>query len=360
MVDRAALTAVVAAVAAARAEQTGSQPGAAEQAGGGPGHRVGGRPGRVRGGPRGRPGGPGARARPARSGSRTAGPTRWPAGCWRCSPWSQPLCAGYATIVVVLAAAASAPGRARSLATARVLGLRHRDTTRVAAGELLPSILVAAVGGVLLGVVLVGALVAPLALRLVTGQAADPGVVLPWWAVVPVVLLGGDRAGGGRGRVLRPPPRAAGPGAAGALSSIGGGGLPRSPSLCAPRRASEDAAWQRLRQSSAFWLVSSHLGCGPALEWNHRRVPPAQSYDDSEARESALVTALVRGIRIPCGARSSNLETGHGRGDVRGRSDTRCLPVPTVEGGERLWRACLGPEPMLHAVAVADRVTCLG
>ena len=35
------------------------------------------------------------------------------------------LCAGYATIIVVLAAAASAPGRARSLATARVLGLRH-------------------------------------------------------------------------------------------------------------------------------------------------------------------------------------------------------------------------------------------
>ena len=100
------------------------------------------------------------------------------------------LCAGYATIIVVLAAAASAPGRATSLATARVLGLRHRDTTRVAAGELLPSILVAAVGGVLLGLVLVGALVAPLALRLVTGQSADPGVVLPWWAVLPVGLLG--------------------------------------------------------------------------------------------------------------------------------------------------------------------------
>ena len=45
-------------------------------------------------------------------------------------------------------------------------------------------------GGVLLGVVLVGGLVAPLALRLVTGQAADPGVVLPWWAVLPVGLLG--------------------------------------------------------------------------------------------------------------------------------------------------------------------------
>lgn len=100
------------------------------------------------------------------------------------------LCAGYATIIVILAAAASAPGRATSLATARVLGLRQRDTTRVAAGELLPSILVAAAGGVLLGVVLVGALVAPLALRLVTGQAGDPGVVLPWWTVVPVGLVG--------------------------------------------------------------------------------------------------------------------------------------------------------------------------
>jgi putative ABC transport system permease protein len=99
------------------------------------------------------------------------------------------LCAGFVAIIVVLAAAASAPGRATSLATARVLGLRHRDTTRVAAGELLPPVLLAAVGGVLLGLLLVGALVAPLALRLVTGQAGDPGVVLPWWSVVPVALV---------------------------------------------------------------------------------------------------------------------------------------------------------------------------
>lgn len=99
------------------------------------------------------------------------------------------LCAGFATIIVVLDAAASAPGRARSLAAARVLGLRGRGAARVAAGELLPPTLVAAVGGVLLGVVLVGALVAPLALRLVTGQVADPGVVVPWWTVVPVALL---------------------------------------------------------------------------------------------------------------------------------------------------------------------------
>ncbi|WP_456846447.1 FtsX-like permease family protein, partial [Cellulomonas sp. P5_C6] len=100
------------------------------------------------------------------------------------------LCAGYAMTIVVLAAAASAPGRARSLATARVLGLRPRDTARVAAGELLPSTLVAAAGGVLLAIALVGALVAPLALRLVTGQSTDPGVVLPWWTVLPVALLG--------------------------------------------------------------------------------------------------------------------------------------------------------------------------
>ena len=41
----------------------------------------------------------------------------------------------------------------------------------------------------LIGVLLAGAIVAPLALRLVTGQSTDPGVVLPWWATMPVVLL---------------------------------------------------------------------------------------------------------------------------------------------------------------------------
>jgi putative ABC transport system permease protein len=46
------------------------------------------------------------------------------------------------------------------------------------------------VGGVLLGAALVGGLVGPLALRLVTGQATDPAVVLPWWAVSPVGILG--------------------------------------------------------------------------------------------------------------------------------------------------------------------------
>ena len=40
-----------------------------------------------------------------------------------------------------------------------------------------------------LAALLTGAIVAPLALRQVTGQSADPGVVLPWWATMPVVLL---------------------------------------------------------------------------------------------------------------------------------------------------------------------------
>ncbi|KQR17305.1 FtsX-like permease family protein [Cellulomonas sp. Leaf334] len=189
VVDRAALAAAVQALVAARAERTSSQLVGAEQ-------------------PEVDPNtvwavGPEAPARAAAAAGEVRGHVLARAQ-WLTDHRSDPLaggllallalvaalCAGYATIIVVLAAAASAPGRATSLATARVLGLRHRDTTRVAAGELLPSILVAAVGGVLLGMVLVGALVAPLALRLVTGQSADPGVVLPWWVVLPVGLVG--------------------------------------------------------------------------------------------------------------------------------------------------------------------------
>ena len=99
------------------------------------------------------------------------------------------VCAGLAIVVVVLDAAASAPGRGRSLAMARVLGMRRKGTARVAAGELLPPTLLAGVGGLLIGMLLAGAIVAPLALRQVTGQSTDPGVVLPWWASMPVALL---------------------------------------------------------------------------------------------------------------------------------------------------------------------------
>jgi putative ABC transport system permease protein len=90
-----------------------------------------------------------------------------------------------------LGAAATAPQRWRTLARLRTLGLRPRDTRRVAAGELLPPVLVAALCGPLLGVLLVRLSFGPLSLELITGQAAAPVTVVPWWVlgVVAVVLL---------------------------------------------------------------------------------------------------------------------------------------------------------------------------
>jgi putative ABC transport system permease protein len=188
VVDRAALTAVVRALEAARAEKTGTELLGSEPAVVDPDTlwAVG-------------PGAPAAaRTAAAPVTENVLARTQWLAdrrsdplagGLLTLVGLAAAVCAGLAAILVVLGAAASAPGRARSLATARVLGLRGRDTARLAAGELLPPTLVAAAGGVVLGLVLVGTLVAPLALRLVTGQANDPGVVLPWWAAAPVVLL---------------------------------------------------------------------------------------------------------------------------------------------------------------------------
>ncbi|GID27748.1 hypothetical protein Abr02nite_27310 [Paractinoplanes brasiliensis] len=92
-----------------------------------------------------------------------------------------------------LAAAASAPGRWETLARLRTLGLRPRDTHRVAAGELLPPAVVAALCAPLLGALLAWSALGPLALRLLTAQATDPAVVTPWWqltaATVAALLL---------------------------------------------------------------------------------------------------------------------------------------------------------------------------
>ncbi|MBO9555154.1 FtsX-like permease family protein [Cellulomonas sp.] len=188
VVDRVALAAVVRAVAAARADQTGSAAPGPEQAVVDPDTvwAV----------------GPGA-STVAHTAAATVGAHELSRAQWLADRRADPLadglllllalaavlCAALAATVVVLDAAASAPGRARSLATARVLGLRGRASARVAAGELLPPTLVAAAGGVLVGAALVGVLVGPLALRLVTGQTGDPAVVLPWWAVAPVGLV---------------------------------------------------------------------------------------------------------------------------------------------------------------------------
>jgi putative ABC transport system permease protein len=90
---------------------------------------------------------------------------------------------------VLLGAAAGAPARGETLARLRTLGLRPEESRRVAAGELLPPVLVGGLGGLALGVLLAHASLGLLALRLLTGQATDPALVLPWVSVLPVLLL---------------------------------------------------------------------------------------------------------------------------------------------------------------------------
>jgi putative ABC transport system permease protein len=92
---------------------------------------------------------------------------------------------------LTLGADAGAPERWQTLTRLRTLGLRPRDARRVAARELLPPVAVAAVGGPLLGVLLAHLTLGPLALRVLTGQDADPATVLPWWrlGLVTVAFL---------------------------------------------------------------------------------------------------------------------------------------------------------------------------
>ncbi|WP_433131013.1 FtsX-like permease family protein [Micromonospora sp. CA-240977] len=92
---------------------------------------------------------------------------------------------------LTLAAAAGASQRWQTLTRLRTLGLRPRDVRWVAAGELLPPVVVAAVCGPLLGALLARLTLGPLDLRLLTGQATDPAAVLPWWllGLVSVALL---------------------------------------------------------------------------------------------------------------------------------------------------------------------------
>ena len=88
-----------------------------------------------------------------------------------------------------LGTAAGAPERWQTLTRLRTLGLRPREARWVAAGELLPPVVVAAVGGPLLGVLLARLTFGSLALRLLTG--AEPAPASPWWALglVAVVFL---------------------------------------------------------------------------------------------------------------------------------------------------------------------------
>ncbi|MEW2427681.1 FtsX-like permease family protein [Micromonospora sp. NPDC047644] len=92
---------------------------------------------------------------------------------------------------LTLAAAAGASQRWQTLTRLRTLGLRPRDVRWVAAGELLPPVVVTAVCGPLLGALLARLTLGPLDLRLLTGQAADPAAARPWWllGLLSVALL---------------------------------------------------------------------------------------------------------------------------------------------------------------------------
>jgi putative ABC transport system permease protein len=88
-----------------------------------------------------------------------------------------------------LGAAAGAPQRWATMGRLRTLGLRLRDTRTVAAGELLPPVLVAAVGGPLLGLLLAHLTTGSLALRLLVGWDSDPPLTVPWWTLLALAVV---------------------------------------------------------------------------------------------------------------------------------------------------------------------------
>lgn len=87
-----------------------------------------------------------------------------------------------------LGAASGAPERWQTLSRLRTLGLRTGEARRVAAAELLPLALIAAVGGPLLGVLLAHLTFGPLALRMLTSQPDSPALILPWAEIVVIAL----------------------------------------------------------------------------------------------------------------------------------------------------------------------------
>jgi putative ABC transport system permease protein len=96
---------------------------------------------------------------------------------------------GLGLLGFALSAAATAPDRWQTLSRLRTIGLRPRDARRVATAELLPLALVAGLAGPLLGLALAAVTLGPLALRLLTGQSADPSPAPPWPALSAVAVV---------------------------------------------------------------------------------------------------------------------------------------------------------------------------
>jgi len=69
------------------------------------------------------------------------------------------------------------------------LGARFAVEGRITAGELLPPVLLAALGGAALGVLCAALAARPLALRRLTGQAVEPALSLPWPLLLAVLVL---------------------------------------------------------------------------------------------------------------------------------------------------------------------------
>jgi putative ABC transport system permease protein len=88
---------------------------------------------------------------------------------------------------LAVGAATSAPERWQTLTRLRTLGLRPRDGRWISAAELLPPVLLATVAGPLLGALLARLTLGPLALALITGQASEPTLVVPWWEFAVVI-----------------------------------------------------------------------------------------------------------------------------------------------------------------------------
>jgi putative ABC transport system permease protein len=94
-----------------------------------------------------------------------------------------------AVLGVLLGAAAGARERRTTLAALRTLGLTSAQVRRITAGELLPPVLLAALGGAALGVLCAALAARPLALRRLTGQPAEPALAPPWPLLLAVLVL---------------------------------------------------------------------------------------------------------------------------------------------------------------------------
>ncbi|WP_091560244.1 FtsX-like permease family protein [Klenkia taihuensis] len=90
-------------------------------------------------------------------------------------------------LAVVLGGVAGARRRRATSGVLRTLGLGERQARAVTLLELLPGVLATAVPGALLGVAVAALVSGPLGLRLLTGQATDPALAVPWW--LPVLLV---------------------------------------------------------------------------------------------------------------------------------------------------------------------------